>query len=517
MKKEDQEKIITETEDEADGGFRERVVRITKGRFSNRRFVFVVFAITAVTVLAVILYLMFRTREEGRPVPAPRTTNFGRSNSGITGNTTITLTPEAVERAGIRIETVGEKLAAEETAAPTTGVVQANAYRETPVISLVGGVIRRVSAQLGENVHKGQTLAVVFSDELAASQSRFLALQTEAKTARQNYERAAQLVKISPASNTELDQALAALKIANAELEEHHAHHMRMAKLVEIGAASREEFEMATTKLRTAEAKVVEAKNRYDRAVKVAEINPVSRGEFEQAAVKRQTAESDLAATRERLLLLGLSPQRVNNLHSPSQITAEVALTAPVSGTVTSRTVNQGEAVEANKELMRVTDLSSVWAVAQVYEKDLGRVRTGSGATVTSNSYPREVFRGHVTYVDPTINQETRTAQVRVELDNPGQLLKIGMYVNVAFGSTGEAERTMPVVPSSAIQTVNGQQVVFLPTDQPNIFIMRPVRLVTESEGFSPVLEGLNVGDRIVTEGSFLLRAEFLKQNPNSQ
>src|SRR5947208_12340892 len=120
---------------------------------------------------------------------------------------------------------------------------------------------------------------------------------------------------------------------------------------------------MATTKLKTAEADVEEAKKRYDRAVQVAEINPVSRGEFEQAAVKRQTAESDLAAAKQRLLLLGLSPQKLNSLHSPAQITSEVSLTSPVSGTITRRNINQGEVVEANKELIRVTNLSSVWAI----------------------------------------------------------------------------------------------------------------------------------------------------------
>src|SRR5205823_2858240 len=140
----------------------------------------------------------------------------------------------------------------------------------------------------------------------------------------------------------------------------HHKHHDRTAKLLEIGAVSREEYEMATTKLVTAEANAVEAKRRYDRAVQVAEINPVSRSEFEQAAVKRQTAESDLATAKQRLLLLGLSLQRVNSLRSPSRITSEVSVTAPVSGTITKRDVNSGEVVEANKELMRVTNLSSV-------------------------------------------------------------------------------------------------------------------------------------------------------------
>ncbi|MBK9439160.1 MAG: efflux RND transporter periplasmic adaptor subunit [Chloracidobacterium sp.] len=71
---------------------------------------------------------------------------------------------------------------------------------------------------------------------------------------------------------------------------------------------------------------------------------------------------------------------------------------------------------------MRVTNLSSVWVIAQVYEKDFGLLREGSGASVTSNAFPGQVFRGHVTYIDPNIVPETRTAQVRIELDNPGQV-----------------------------------------------------------------------------------------------
>lgn len=486
----------------------------------NRKPLYIALAVLGVLAIGALGFWFFRNRETGQIVQPPRTVTFGDNTNGqpeMTGEQTITIAPDQVEKIGLKTETVGETLSSEAMTVAATGVIQPNAYKETPVISLLGGVLRTVSGELGQNIGKGQSVAVIFSDELAASQSRYLALQTEAQTARQNYDRTVKLVKISPTSNAEVDQALAALKIANAELEEHHKHHARTAKLLEIGAASREEYEMATTKLKTGEANVVQAKNRYDRAVQVAEINPVSRGEFEQAAVKRQTAESDLATAKQRLLLLGLSSQKVNSLRSPSQITSEIALTAPVAGTITKRDVNQGEVVEANKELMRVTNLLSVWAIAQVYEKDLALVRNGSGASVTTDAYPDKLFRGHVTYIDPNIDQATRTAQVRVELDNPGQILKIGMYVNVAFGSMGTAERTMPTIPKSAVQDMNNKQVVFFATDKPNVFIVKQVRLGKENNGQFTVIEGLNVGDRVVTEGSFLLRAELLKQNPNKQ
>jgi len=170
--------------------------------------------------------------------------------------------------------------------------------------------------------------------------------------------------------------------------------------------------------------------------------------------------------------------------------------------------------IEANKELMRVTDLSVVWVIGQVYEKDLATVRVGSGANITSDAYPGQVFRGRVTYVDPKIDQATRTAQVRIEMANPRQMFKIGMYVNVAFGALGNAEKTISVVPKAAVQMMGNQQIVFVATDKSNEFILRPVRIGTETNGFYPVLEGLSTGERVVTDGSFMLRAEWLKTNP---
>src|SRR5204863_3462807 len=184
--------------------------------------------------------------------------------SNTTGAPTVTILPDQAKRAGIKIETVGERVSADASGQQTTGVVQPNSYRETPVMSLVGGIVRSVGPELGQSVRKGQTIAVVSSNDLADAQSKYLSVV--------------------------------------AELDEHHKHHARTEKLVEIGAASREELEMAASKLKA--------------------------------------AESELANLRQRLFLLGLSSQRVNSLRSISQVSSEVSLPAPASGTVTSRTVN---------------------------------------------------------------------------------------------------------------------------------------------------------------------------------
>jgi RND family efflux transporter MFP subunit len=415
---------------------------VAKGGSEKRTRRTAIVAVVAVAAIALLLWLFIPRGSGGRPVPAPR--NIGPDQttnqaSNTPGESTLTIGPEQAQRAGIKIETMGERVSADASGQQTTGIVQPNSYRDTPVMSLVGGIVRSVGPELGQSVRKGQTIAVVSSNDLADAQSKYLSVV--------------------------------------AELEEHHKHHARTEKLVAIGAASREEFEMATSRLKA--------------------------------------AESDVANLRQRLLLLGLSSQRVSALRSTSQVSSEVSVPAPTSGTVTSRTVNSGEVIEANKELLRVTDLSSVWVVGQVYEKDLGKVHIGSGASITTDAYPGRVFRGQVSYVDPKIDPQTRTAQARIELANPGQQLKIGMYVNVAFAALGGPGSSVPVVPVAAVQNLGNRQVVFVATSDPNVFAMRTVRLGPETNSYYPVLEGLNVGDRIVTQGSFMLRAEWLKSHPN--
>lgn len=447
-------KVTPDKGDARDEIVETHVVRanVAASRRRENRTVLVVVALFAAAALALLLWWLARGRGDGagRVVTAPRNVSFGQPEStgaGASasavppGEATVTVAPDAAARAGIKVEAAGEQLAAGAASRTAAGVVQPNAYRSTPVLSLVGGRVTSVAAEAGQSVKKGQTVAVVFSDELATAQSKYLSAQ--------------------------------------AELEEHHKHHHRTAELVEIGAASREEFEQSTAMLKKAEVEV--------------------------------------ASQRQRLLLLGLSPQRVAALRSPSQVSSEIALAAPVSGTVVSRAVNPGEVVEANKELLRVADLSNVWVVAQVFERDLARVVVGSGASVTSEAYPGRVFRGRVAFLDPQLDTSTRTAQVRVEIANPSQALKLGMFVGVAFGALGTAEATAPTVPASAVQNINGRTFVFLATSDANTYLMRAVRLGPEVSGRFPVLEGLAVGDRVVAEGSFMLRAEWLKLHPEGQ
>ncbi|MGI8670496.1 MAG: efflux RND transporter periplasmic adaptor subunit, partial [Aridibacter sp.] len=282
------------------------------------------------------------------------------------------------------------------------------------------------------------------------------------------------------------------------------------------GAISRRQLEIVTTELKVAEANVREAKSRFDRAKQLLKINPARRNEIDQFLTKVRNQQADIASVREKLLVLGLSKQRVNSLNSPSQISSNLPIPSPISGTITERIANQNEVVSMNSKLAQVTDLSTVWVIGQVYEKDLGKLQIGSGASITSEAFPGEVFRGQISYIDANLDEKTRTAQVRIEIPNPDQKLKVGQYVNVAYSRIGNSsEKTAPLVPKDAVQNIGNQQVVFQATDDPKTFILRPLKLGQEKENAYPVREGIFVGDKVVTDGSFLLRAEWLKTNPN--
>ena len=426
-------------------------VRVTRV-VTSKPWILLIVAVLVVSAVVVAMLLGRRSSsEEGRPVPTPTgvpvPSPSNQATSGTqpqAGDITITLSPDKIESAQIKTEMATEQAgeAAPDTGGMrTTGVVQSNAYKETPVFPIAGGIIRQVNAELGDRVRRGQPLVVIFSTELAEAQGEYIKML--------------------------------------AELEEHHQHHRRATELVEIGAMSREELEQATSKYKAAGANV--------------------------------------STARQRLILLGMTSQQVDALRTPSQVQSLVSVPAPTSGTVLNRAVNAGEVIDKGKEIFRVADLSTVWVMGQVYEGDFAKVRIGTPAVISTPAYAGRNFTGKVSYIDPRVDPNTRTAQVRVEVANPGEALRLGMFVDVSFGGTAPAvtnSQPVVVIPREAVQAIGSKQVVFVATTQPGVFIQRDVSVGPEDKGFVPVYSGVKAGERVVTEGSFLLRAESLKLNP---
>jgi len=221
----------------------------------------------------------------------------------------------------------------------------------------------------------------------------------------------------------------------------------------------------------------------------------------EAQAGMRQLAESSLA----RLRNWDLSPAQVTALTKSGQAQRTITFPSPVSGVVTEKKALQGMRFMPGDMLYQVTDLSSVWVVAELAEQDIGLIQTGAKAAVRITAYPNKVFEGRVTYVYPTLKAETRTVAVRVELANPGPLLKPAMYAQVDF-SVGT---TVPVltVPDSAVIDTGSRRIVLVQLAEGR-FEPREVELGGRGENFVEVVSGVREGERVVVAANFLIDAE---------
>ncbi len=248
------------------------------------------------------------------------------------------------------------------------------------------------------------------------------------------------------------------------------------------------------------------------RTQNLVKLGAASQQEEEEVAAMHAAHESHVRAALEKLKLLGANDQQITSLKQAEQIDPNFVVPAPINGVVLTRAANLGLVVDTAQELFTVADLSTVWIMGSVNEKDFASVRVGTAATITAPAYPGQLWKGRVTYIQPQMDQNTRTAQARIEVANLREDLRIDMYTDVDFTSPGA---TGPVVPEAAVQSIGERRFVFLPVkDNDGSFALRQVRLGSATGGYYSVLEGLKVQDEVVTDGSFILKAEALRQHP---
>ncbi len=253
---------------------------------------------------------------------------------------------------------------------------------------------------------------------------------------------------------------------------------------------------------------------KLERTQQLVGIGAASRQELEEITAVHDGHASEVESARQRLFLFGLTAEQVQALKSPSRAVSTVVVPAPIDGVVTGRTVNLGQVVAMGQELLVVTDLSDVWVIGDLYEQDFQTVRVGSEAAITTPAYPGLTLRGRVAYIDPRVDPQARTAKVRVEVPNTDGRLRLGMYVSMVFTTRG-GERVV-IVPRSAVQALRERLVVYLPVkDEEGKFIQRQIRVGESAGDGYAVLAGLRPGEVVVTDGSFFLRAESLRNAPS--
>ena len=358
--------------------------------------------------------------------------------------------PEAAQRnAGLETLTVARRTLP--ATIEVTGVVAPDDARVGHIRPLARGVVEDIAVTLGARVTQGQTLVTYDNIELGELVGSYLS-------------------------------EVAARRQAEADLEVKQQALKRAEDLIKLEAVAQQTLEQRRAEFKSAQAAVDSQKARV--------------AKVEEQIHRFGLSEADLGR---------LTPDEGTSAHRTA---SHSVLRAPFSGVVTKFDVARGELVTPDRELMTISDLSTVWILADVYEKDLAKVRVNSDVNMRVDAYPDRVFVGRLTYISDIIDPQTRTAKVRCVIANPDGALKLDMFVKVAVATTDSRDGI--VIPADAIQQIDGASVVFV-RQTPERFLRRNVTLGVTAGDVVEVTSGLQGGEVIAGAGSFYLKTAALQ------
>ena len=225
------------------------------------------------------------------------------------------------------------------------------------------------------------------------------------------------------------------------------------------------------------------------------------------------SSQRTLEATRELLQVhFGMTEDQIAEIESSKQARMSITFHSPIHGTVISKDVQEGQYVDEGMVLYLLVDLSNVWIYLDVYEKDIRYVKVGTSVSLTSDTYPNERFHGTVTFIEPVINEETRTVRVRIESNNPSGKLKPNMFVqaNIDVPFTGKV-----FIPTSALINTGKRSIVWVEVKS-NVFEPRDVVVGMSSDTISEILSGLNEGEQVAVSGGYLIDSESALREPSA-
>lgn len=274
-------------------------------------------------------------------------------------------------------------------------------------------------------------------------------------------------------------------------------------------AAAQFEYRKARTTLHVTE-------QALERATALLDRGAIGAGEQQRREADYENARAALLEAEEKLHLLGMTEREIQQLAAktlPHAEVARVSLRAPFAGEVIERNATIGEVIDPNKTLFTVADLSTVWVRADFPEQQAGRLKTGQTIEVRVSAYPDSIFRGPITYVGAVIDPATRTVMARADVSNPDGRLRPEMFAEVVLVTD---EQSVLSVPRAAVQQVGSRTVAFV-VQGPRRFESREVTLGQASSEYIQVVTGLVVGDEVVTQGSYALKSEYLREQLPSE
>jgi cobalt-zinc-cadmium efflux system membrane fusion protein len=255
------------------------------------------------------------------------------------------------------------------------------------------------------------------------------------------------------------------------------------------------------------------ARRNYEREERLFKQKISSEKEYLAAKGEFERSQAVFQAAREALRLVGLVDAEIERITwgGKGHPLSHFPLVAPFAGTVVEKHITVGELVKPEDKPYTIADLSTLWILLDIYEKDLGRVSVGAETRLAVDAYPGEFFQGKVTYVSNLLDETTRTVQARVEIPNSDHKLKPGMFVTATIGVPVPGATAVLAIPDAAVQQVRGKPVAFVREDE-RVFVPRELELGRDSGPYIEVVAGLSEGETVVTDGGFYLKSTLLKE-----
>ncbi len=413
----------------------------------------------------------------------------GTNTTEITG---ITVDDEVAKSLGIKVETVKKQPL--KFGMQTTGQIETLPNQQVKVTTPIKGTIVNLLVEPGALVQAGQPVAILSSPELAELRVSSLEKQAEAsgnilnaesnlRLARQNLERQKLLVE-------------ADIRQAQTELSLDKERYERDKELLEKGAIARRQLQESESKFVAARAALTKAESRL----------PLLEA---QAQLERAEADVQVSATRVELSTAAYAA-RLNQLEASANSNGTITITAPIDGVVSDREATIGESVDAaGKTLMTIVNDERVLATANIYEKDISKIRIGQPVQVKIAGQPSTtVFQGKVTVIGTTVEGQSRIVPVKAEIGNVKRQLKAGMFTNIEILTDSVSVPTL-AIPAASVVEANGKQLVFVQNGKS--YQPVDVTLGKTSGDLVEVTSGLFEGDRIVTQRANQLYAQSLR------
>jgi membrane fusion protein, heavy metal efflux system len=428
----------------------------------------------------------------------------------------IVLSAEQKDLLKLKIEPA--KLSLPEETLGATGRISVNPDRTVIIAPRSSGRVVRIIARLGQTVRSGEVLALLDSMEAAEAMAELAQNDSSLALAHARTDKEKQLyeakLRVLEAMGRQESAEAAERTLAQVELGRLKQEYIAALARLELARANHDRHQLLVEKkigarkdLIEAEKGLIAARGEVDAVAETIRIT--ARQELLASETALHQARSQRDKARGKLRLLGFNgPLPSEDGKSGLESRPLLPLVAPFGGTLVDRQITEGQLVEQGFAAFRLTDLSTVWVLLDIPETEAGRIRVGQQVALEAVGESGRTQMGRVAYVGEVIDDQTRTVKVRVELANPDRLFRPGMFVNARITIRREGSPVIQL-PSAAVFLLEDASVVFV--EEGDGMRPRPVKAEPRPGGQVIIRQGLNPGERVVTEGGFALKTHILK------